>query len=188
MALKNLSGLDSHVVSYSTETQPANDQPGLDSPISGDVLFDEPRPPFPDEQPHPPIQSERLQNDDDYRRLASSGKTLTSCPERRTSSVLLRTVMLNTARPRHRSSRCRSTNSPLVSCFDGVWWLPTALIRTGSSLARSSGDECQFGQTRRGKRSFSGLLARWTSPNRLAGTPSGIRTAHCLPRAATTSR
>ena len=66
MALKNLSGLDSHVVSYSTETQPANDQPGLDSPISGDVLFDEPRPPFPDEQPHRPIQSERLQNDDDY--------------------------------------------------------------------------------------------------------------------------
>ncbi len=39
MALKNLSGLDSHVVSYSTETQPANGQPGLDSPISGDVLF-----------------------------------------------------------------------------------------------------------------------------------------------------
>jgi len=66
MALKNLSGLDSHVVSYSTETQPANGQPGLDSPISGDVLFDEPRPPFPDEQPHRPIQSERLQNDDDY--------------------------------------------------------------------------------------------------------------------------
>jgi DNA-binding winged helix-turn-helix (wHTH) protein len=69
MALKNLSGLDSHVGSYSTETQPDNDQPGLNSPISGDILFDEPRPPFPDEQPHRPIQSERLQNDDVYQVL-----------------------------------------------------------------------------------------------------------------------
>jgi integrase len=70
----------------------------------------------------------------------------------------------------------------------GAWWLHIALIRTGSSLARSSGAECQFGQTRHGKRSFSGLLAGWASPNQLAGTPSDIRTAHCLPRAATTSR
>jgi DNA-binding winged helix-turn-helix (wHTH) protein len=66
MALKNLTGVDSHVASYFTEMQLDNGPSGLNNPISGHVLLDEPGSPFADERPHRSLQSERFPNDEDY--------------------------------------------------------------------------------------------------------------------------
>jgi len=64
MALKNLPGLQNHAASYSRDAQPYFGQPGLRNPSSADVLFDQPRPSFPDEQPDLLKQFGSLQNED----------------------------------------------------------------------------------------------------------------------------
>ena len=91
MALKDLSVLGGHVVSCSTATLPDNHQPSLKTPISADVLFDEPRPPFHDEQPHRAIQFERPPNDDDYEVMLVPGKNHT----RRAGSIFKPSITLD---------------------------------------------------------------------------------------------
>jgi DNA-binding winged helix-turn-helix (wHTH) protein len=64
MALKNLSILDSNVMSYSNEAQVDSHRGRLNAPISDGVLFREPCPPFLDEGSPRTVPS--LQDDDDY--------------------------------------------------------------------------------------------------------------------------